>query len=144
MRLVAADGSDVTISVVGYQFPNLPKMEFDSKWLHVQIDVHLDDLHWSVIDPCLETDDLGRAINWFKGLENGEGNLSSLSFLEPVLQFDEIIAKGSERYLLLTIKTEQTKMSWPGHETLQIEFVISSGMISQILSDLESDHMRYP
>ena len=50
--------------LVGYQFPELEDVEYDSNWLNVKIAVSHQRGKWSTIDPALLTYEVQWLIDW--------------------------------------------------------------------------------
>ena len=57
MRLVGRDGV-LELTLVGYQFPHLATVPWDSNWLNVRVRVQHPQGNWTAQDPCLLTYDV--------------------------------------------------------------------------------------
>lgn len=55
---------ELSLSVVGYQFPHLATEQYDSDWLNIQLELRCGDLHWQRIDPALLTYEIERLCRW--------------------------------------------------------------------------------
>lgn len=88
MKLVNSDNHSLTIQIKGYQFPNMGSQsdKYDANWLIVAVDVDIVNEHWRAESPCLLTWEVERLVEWLEEISNGN-NVSSLSFIEPELEF---------------------------------------------------------
>jgi hypothetical protein len=57
MRLAGANGDQVELHIVGYQFPDTAGEQWDSNWLNITITATVDHRSWTSHDPSLLTMD---------------------------------------------------------------------------------------
>jgi hypothetical protein len=98
MRLTSADGVDVDIQPVAYQFPAIATPgDWDANWLMVEGTVRLaNGESWSFRDPCLTTWEASSLAEWLRQVADGSVQPSAfpsedderlLVFTEPNLAF---------------------------------------------------------
>jgi hypothetical protein len=98
MRLVARDGTSLTLHPLGYQFPAGTGPD-DDQWLVVSGRLRDGDRSWSFEEPCLLLDEAYELAAWLRRAAEGDvqpqplagsqdqGWEPSLRFTEPVLAF---------------------------------------------------------
>jgi hypothetical protein len=91
MRLASKDGQMFEMRIVGYQFPHLETVEYDSNWLIIAGDVIHPNGSWRFSDPCLLTYEGKRLASWMESIAEGEPVESICGFIEPNLQFRAVL-----------------------------------------------------
>ncbi len=86
MRLLADDGTSLELNVVGYQFPQLVGVPYDSNWLIIAGHVALGGREWKFRDPCLLTNEVLALAEWFEARSKAS-NDDEFGFIEPNLSF---------------------------------------------------------
>lgn len=82
------DGHALTISVIGYQYPD--ETEFpDSEWLTIEVSGENAGQTWTRRDPAIIANDLKHIANWFRALHAGLGlPVNPMGFWEQNLAFN--------------------------------------------------------
>jgi hypothetical protein len=120
MRLTSADGAEVDIRPVSYQFPAISTPgDWDANWLIVEGTVRLaNGRGWSFREPCLTTWEASSLTEWLRQVANGsvqpsefpsEGDERLQVFTEPNLAFS-LAARGRDQ---LTIRVHFSVESMP-------------------------------
>jgi hypothetical protein len=99
MDIYADNNSSFHLSIVGYQFPENEKEEWDSNWLRIHMAVALPQGAWSLTDPFLLTYEVGRLADWFDAIANHKQVENELGFVEPNLGFEVIYQQDTAKYL---------------------------------------------
>src|SRR6185312_7650655 len=100
MQLRGVDGQSVELHIVGYQFPHLATVEYDSNWLRIEGQVHHPRGQWSFQDPCLLTYEVSRLADWLDALAQEKPDSDQIDFTEPNLSFRIV---GSAAFVLLRV-----------------------------------------
>src|SRR5262245_43472807 len=87
MRLTLADGTSFTLTISGYQYPELSTASYDSNWLMIRIDAANSQGTWSATDPCLLTYEVTRLADWLDAIAAGTVTKAACGFIEPCLLF---------------------------------------------------------
>lgn len=140
------DNSSFTMSLVGYQFPELEGEEDDSNWLNVKIEVSNQRGKWSAIDPALLTYEVEWLIDWLRALSAGNYVERESGFFEPCLSFHLSPAEGDPDELVIELSHGfappwTTKGSGEQH---QIVFPLTSIDLTGAAQSLENQLRRYP
>lgn len=88
------NNNSFVMSLVGYQFPELEDVEYDSNWLNVKIALSHQRGKWSTIDPALLTYEVQWLIDWLKAVSARKYDNRQVSFMEPCLSFHLSPAEG--------------------------------------------------
>lgn len=83
MQFRGTDGQSVELYVAGYQFPDLPTVEYDSNWLRIEGQVSHPQGQWSFQDPCLLTYEVSRLADWLDALVEDQPKSDEIGFIEP-------------------------------------------------------------
>lgn len=134
------------MSLLGYQFPELEDVEYDSNWLNVKIEVSHQRGKWSAIDPALLTYEVQWLIDWLRALSAGKYDKRHLWFTEPCLSFHLSPAEGDPDKLVIEFSHE-FEPPWATKdpdEQHQIEFSLTSIDLIGAAQSLENQLRRYP
>ena len=134
------------MSFVGYQFPELEEVEYDSNWLNVKIGVSHQRGKWSTTDPALLTYEVKWLIDWLRALSAGKYDNRHLWFTEPCLSFHLSPAEGEPDKLVIELSHE-FRPPWATRdldEQHQIVFPLTSIDLVGAARSLESQLRRYP
>lgn len=86
MRLInLQENIELTISVAGYEFPQIVDKKYDSNWLNICLSIKHPQGNWTATDPALLTWDMERFAHWLEHLPQVDYN--PIVFLEPELEF---------------------------------------------------------
>lgn len=87
--LLAGTNGSLRLRLARYEFPEILDDEWDSNWLVVFGEGHIDGRRWRFESPCLSTAEVGVLADWLHKVANGEG-VDEIGFMEPHLEFDLI------------------------------------------------------
>lgn len=107
-HLTADDGTGLSLSIVGYQFPKLDTEPYDSNWLMVSLAVKHPEGSWKETDPCLLTFEVEQLADWLEAVAQGRKVDATRGFTEPNLSFK--LVEGPARWLVIHFA------DWPGSE----------------------------
>src|SRR6185503_445386 len=122
------DNNSFVMSLVGYQFPGLENVEYDSNWLNVKIAVSYQDGKWSTVDPALLTYEVQSLIDWLRAVSARKDEERHLVFIEPCLSFHLSPDEGEPDKLIIELSHE-FRPPWAGedlYEGYEIAFSLMS------------------
>ena len=134
------------MSVVGYQFPELEDVEYDSNWLNVKIAVSHQGRKWSTIDPALLTYEVQGLSDWLRAVSARKYDNRHLVFMEPCLSFHLSPAEGDPEKLVIGLSHE-FRPPWASEdldEEYEIVFSLTSIDLICAAQSLENQLRRYP
>ena len=145
MELTIDQNCSFTMSLIGYQFPELEDVEDDSNWLQVKIVVNHRRGKWSAVDPALLTYEVEWLIDWLKELSAGKYDKRELRFTEPCISFHLLPSKGEPDRLAIGFSYE-FRPPWAKdlHEEHQIAFPLASIDLMNAAQLLENQLHQYP
>ena len=144
MKFTLRNDYSFKLTLLGYQFPSLENVEYDSNWLNVRIDVQHPDGDWSALDPALLTYEVQELADWFRALAVGQRAEQSISFLEPCLEFHVAFSESFSELLKLKL-THGFSPPWSkGFDEFELIFPLATLNLVQAAEDLESQLARYP
>ena len=129
------------MSLVGYQFPELEDVEYDSNWLNVKIAVTHERGKWSTIDPALLTYEVQWLIDWLKAVSARKYDNRHLWFTEPCLSFHLSPAEGDPDKLIIEL-SHGFRSPWASED--EIVFPLTSIDLICAAQSLENQLRRYP
>jgi hypothetical protein len=147
MKFCGVDGQSVELRVVGYQFPDLAEIEFDSNWLRIEGKVSHPRGQWSFEDPCLLTYEVSRLADWLDALAQGNSISDEIGFVEPNLSF-RIVRSATATVLRVYFELE-ARPGWvatptAGLEDLRVEFPLQELDLRQAACSLREELANYP
>lgn len=80
-------GTELTLGIAGYQFPEMQQDPWDSNWLMLDVSVATKERNWSRRDACLTTFEVKTLIDTLRSWASDPGRSGAAVFTEPVLQF---------------------------------------------------------
>lgn len=104
MKLTSIDGSELELTIKGYEFPAIASGDDD--WLLVTLKAKTKEGSWEKTEPCMQPDDARRLIRWLKRCANRKRFSSNLEFLEPYIRFN--IVDIQPEYLQMRAYLEET------------------------------------
>jgi len=140
MRLLADDGTSLELNVVGYQFPQLVGVPYDSNWLIIAGHVALGGREWKFRDPCLLTNEVLALAEWFEARSKAS-NDDEFGFIEPNLSF-----KWRQGVLQVHLDLE-SRPSWASEDNTEefyLRFSPSLDELTSAASSLRADLIKYP
>ncbi len=134
MRFLGNHGSSLELSVVGYQFPELEGVPWDSNWLVIAGRAELDGRQWKFRDSCLLTGEASDLADWLEARSKDTSEDSEIDFLEPYLYF-----RWSQGALLVRLGP------WTSGDKVEyLRFSPSSDELMSAASSLREDLRKYP
>jgi hypothetical protein len=140
------DNNSFMMSLVGYQFPELEDVEYDSNWLNVKIAVSHQGGKWSTVDPALLTYEVQSLIDWLRAVSARQYDNRHLVFMEPCLSFDLSPAEGDPDKLVIELSHE-FRPPWASEDPdgeYEIVFSLTSIDLTFAAQSLENQLRRYP
>jgi len=134
------------MSLVGYQFPELEDVEYDSNWLNVKIVVSHQGSKWSTTDPALLTYEVQWLIDWLRAVSARKYDNRHLWFTEPCLSFHLSPAEGDPDKFVIELSHE-FRPPWASEdldEEYEIVFSLTSIDLICAAQSLEDQLRRYP
>ena len=134
------------MSLIGYQFPELEDVEYDSNWLNVKIEVSHQRGKWSAVDPALFTYEAQWLIDWLKDLSAGKFDKRHLWFTEPCISFHLSPSAGTPELLVIEF-SHKFLPPWATEdldEEHQIAFSLRSIDLISAARLLENQLQQYP
>jgi len=144
MKLTSPDGSSLSLTIWGYQFPALEGEEYDSNWLLVRVDVKTPTASWSSTDPCLLTYEVAQLADWLEQLGTGRPPERTIGFIEPNLEFSVTEDKSAKEVLRTRLSLECRPPSVPRGGHAQIDFPLAEIDLKSAAADLLAQLRRYP
>lgn len=93
--LLEGTNGSLRLRLVRYEFPEVKNDKWDSNWLIVFGEGHIDGRRWRFESPCLSTIEVGALADWLHKIANGEV-VDEIEFIEPSLEFT-LIARSHVR-----------------------------------------------
>ena len=154
MRFVGAQGTELRLDVVGYQFPDaVPEaggFDDDANWLVVAGEVSDGERSWRFRAACLTTVETGELASWLEGIADGEPVVHELAFTEPNLAFSWAPASDGDPTIHATFELEARP---PWHRmtggtddwgTVSLDFQVTRNALRSAAQDLRSDLTTFP
>jgi len=147
MRLRGRDGS-MELTLVGYQFPHLATVEWDSNWLNVRVRVQHPRGTWTAQDPCMLTYDVPALADWLEAVAAGHEDDAEHGFLEPNLLFRVVTDASGNRFVRVFFELElrPTRAPFDGApmEDLFLDFPAERMQLAAAAKSLRDQAARYP
>jgi hypothetical protein len=145
--LTATNRSSFELKIVGYEFPELADVEYDSNWLEIAINVCAAQGAWTATHPSLLTYEVEHLADWFEGLAEGRPVDDKVHFIEPNLSF-EVQGTESEKRLRVYFELE-SRPSWAPWEgvpqkNLWVQFPLSEIDLLGAAQSLRTELSRFP
>ena len=147
MQLYGIDGQSVELHIVGYQFPDLAAVEYDSNWLRIEGHVHHLQGPWSFQDPCLLTYEVTRLANWLDALAQEKPDSDEIDFIEPNLSFRIVHSHASavlRVYFELEARPNWAAVASAGVNDLWVEFPVRELELRRASRSLREELAIYP
>lgn len=99
------DNQSIELQILNYEFPEISKGP-DANWLEVYLKIKLQDTIRRIVDPCLETFEVQKLIDWFKCIFNGkEPKYRVMGFTEPLIIF-ELLNESSAEFRVIKLEVD--------------------------------------
>jgi hypothetical protein len=148
MHLFNDSGVSLSLSVSGYQFPELATQPYDSNWLNVDGSVNHPRGAWSFRAPCLLTYELERLCRWLESVAaSPAASHEAEAFTEPNLEFC-VVQSGGQAHLRVHLGYESTPpwLSTPDVRVngLDLDFPVARNDLYAAARGLRDQLARYP
>lgn len=98
------------LDILGYQFPGIENVEYDSDWLVVSARASKDGRSWKFREPCLLTHEAAELADWLESATRGRCKNKTLDFIEPNLAFELVKNRVIRIYFEL-----ESRPNWKPH-----------------------------
>ena len=147
MRLVGPDGA-LELTLVGYQFPHLATVPWDSNWLNVRVRVQHPRGGWTAQDPCLLTYDVAGLADWLEAVVAAREEDPEHGFMEPSLFFRSGTDADGRRFVRVFFELG-LRPAWPPFdgapmEDLFLDFPAEPSQLTEAAQSLRGQLARYP
>jgi len=146
MKLTNPDGVSLTLTVTGYEFPELTSEPWDNNWLMVEGKVEHPLGAWTFHDPCLLTDELERLCGWLTTVVTGTTvNDESESFIEPNLEFRLLrLPEGATIRVRLAYESSPPWLARNAHIGIELDFPVDEAIVNAAVLRLCGMLSRFP
>ena len=148
--LTSGSGDSFELVVVGYQFPEIDRGEWDANWLMVEGRASEQGREWTFRQPCLRTLDLASLADWLEALGGGLAPRSDWWVAdEPLLRFDWLRSPDGSLDLTISFAFEG-RPSWRSQPAVSIwsgcmlRFAPSSRDLMNMAASLRAEMVRFP
>ena len=146
MELRGREGNELSLSIIGYQFPDQAVDPWESNQLLVALRVVSPQGTWEVVDPCLTTWEAARLASWLTAfVVTGDRRPATVS--APNVSVSARAATGSTIALKACFELEQRPpwlASVGGDGELCVELEVSTGDAVVAAAALRADLARFP
>lgn len=147
MKITGSDGSSLTLTILGYEFPELEDAPYDSNFLKIQVDVVTPQISWTAIDHCLLTYEVTEIATWFDEIAAGNTVCTPLGLIEPMLDFHIIKEPSKDRlriYFEGFMRPPRAGSRIIGQMDLWVEFDLEEIDLRTHAQELRLELQRYP
>ncbi len=134
------------MTLMGYEFPELQYVPYDSNWLNIKIEVSHERGKWSAIDPAMFTYEVASLIDWLRAVSAGKYDERDLWFVEPCLSFHLSPPEGEPDKLIVEF-SHGFAPPWATHdldEEHQLVFELRTLDLIAAAQSLENQLRQYP
>ncbi|MEO8288130.1 MAG: hypothetical protein ABI670_17010 [Chloroflexota bacterium] len=142
MDIRADNGSSLHLEIVGYEFPDMDNVAWDSNWLRIHMSVTLPEGAWSITHPFLLTQEVKDLADWFDAVDAHVQAEKEIGFVEPNLSFDVIYGANKESYLRVHFAAECLP-PWARKSEYGTEDVFADLPLSEIDLHAAADSLRH-
>ena len=82
--------NEMNLDIIDYEFKDNENDIYDLNWLQIELTLNVNQISFSIIDPCLLTFEIHELINWFEKLISQDFSQNMISFIEPNLIFEYV------------------------------------------------------
>ncbi|HNR13321.1 MAG TPA: hypothetical protein PKM59_08415 [Thermodesulfobacteriota bacterium] len=144
--LLKDTNAEFEMRIVGYQFPDLEDVQYDSDWLNISVRATLPQGSWTYTDPSLLTYEVAELADWLDAVADGTAVSTGIGFIEPNLAFEMV--EEEPRKLRVYFDAETRPPSAPydpeGTEELWAEFTVSADDLRTAAASLRKDLEQFP
>lgn len=147
MKLTSRNGSQLGLSIVGYQFPDLATVPYDSNWLNICVRVVHPRGSWTATDPSLLTYEVARLADWLDAVARGARVEPEESFLEPNLRFElthSSLEPSLRVYFDLESRPKWAPVDGAGNDDLYVEFPLEEIDLAGAAAILRKQLQAFP
>lgn len=141
MHLVGSDGISLVFGVVGYEFPDLVGVPYDSNWLIIAGRAEKDGIGWKFNHPCLLTNEVSSLADWLEARSQDPTKDSEISFIEPNLGFKWF---GGALRVTLAVEFRPPWAPWDEVEGFYLQFSPTSEDLALAALSLRDDLRKFP
>jgi len=140
MLLRAVDGSELELTVVGYQFPHAMNVRDD--WLLLSIRMKIGAESWEARDPALVWEEARDLANFLDGIARDDPSAGwHIEFVEPVLLFEAF--RRAKDTILLRVYCQAFPSPAPGDHFSRM-FLLARQELRKGATDLRSELQKFP
>jgi hypothetical protein len=136
------------LTFVGYQFPHLATVPWDSNWLNVRVRARHPRGDWTAQDPCLLTYDVAGLADWLEAVAAGREEDAEHGFMEPSLFFRSAVDPDGNRfvrvYFELGLRPTWAPFDGAPMEDLYLDFPAEPRQLTEAARSLREQLGRYP
>lgn len=150
MRIKSNDGSEFSLVIEGYEFPERFDNRYDANWLIVSISVKAPQGAWNGRGPYLLQWEAERLAAWMEGMTKGAPFAERIDFTEPDLEF-AIGGRPPDPLVLRVYLNAEFRPPWSTRhpsrvldEGTSVEFRLSSQDLLNAARALRSDLAPFP
>ena len=147
MKLINTSGDYLSLSIQGYEFPEIHSCYYDSNWLNIAGKVKLGDKTCTFQNPCLLSFEALRLANWLDRIAKSKESLKiydAPDFLEPELDFEFIKENRVRVNFNYGLLPERALSDEDGTDNLFLEFEPDKNMIKLATESLRFQLRSYP
>jgi len=143
-----AKGTSLSLTISGYQFPEIENDSRDSSWLNVTGKVEHPRGSWTFVDPCMLTYELEGLCDWLESVAaNPNTSHQSMYFLEPNLGFH--VVRANEQAILRVNLSLECSPPWREDREewlngVDLDFPLESNDLVTAARVLREQLSRYP
>lgn len=151
MLLRGRQGTELEVTIAGYQFPAQEHDPWDSNALLVSVRVRAPEGSWEVVDPCLTTWEGAQLTRWLAAVARRADLLAGrpLTLNEPNLTITATPQRGeAHRVAVRACFALERRPPWlksaAGSANLCVELDVDRAQLDRASSDLRDDLARFP
>jgi len=148
MKLRGADGSELRLSIQGYEFPQIKHNHHDSNWLVITIGSKTPRGSWEATTSALMTSEAAELARWFHEVAVGGDFERVQEFLEHCLRFEYVDKGRNFIHLRIGFGQEFTPPWASGNqvdaEENAVDYMVSAADLKQASKSLRAELRRFP
>ncbi|MBV9278670.1 MAG: hypothetical protein JOZ41_01185 [Chloroflexi bacterium] len=144
MRLDDPSGQSLTLTIDGYEFPEIQDHEYDANWLVVTIHLAYAAGAYTASDPCLVTWEVGWLARWLENIARDVLQSTVKYFIEPNLQLEHLPAEGDDVILRVRFSHEMAPPWTDRLEGVTLDFRVPRPQLAAAAASLRAQLDRFP